>query len=126
MASVLIVDDAHDATELLAAIMRRCGHNVRCATNGREALAEVLKETPDVIVLDLQMPVMDGRAFLEVLRSYVRLARLPVVVFSALSDGLLMEKIRALHVDSVLLKGNTSPQQILGAVTDAVEHRPHA
>src|SRR4051812_24320221 len=80
MARIMIVDDSEDSRDSLAVIFRRLGHEVICVPNGREALSSVLDRLPDVIVLDLLMPDMDGPSFLEVIRSYLRIQSLPVVV----------------------------------------------
>ena len=78
MAFIMIVDDAVDSCEPLAKYLEKSGHEVQCVPNGREALASVIARTPDVVVLDLLMPEMDGPSFLEVTRSYLRLQSLPV------------------------------------------------
>ena len=69
MASVMIVDDSVDGCEPLAKFLERAGHHVRCVPNGRDALVRVFQDPPDVVVLDLIMPDMDGPTFLEVTRS---------------------------------------------------------
>jgi CheY-like chemotaxis protein len=81
---VLAVDDSDEALELVERCFGGAGHEVETAHNGQEALAKLLgAEPPDVIVLDLVMPVMDGWELLRVLRSYLRFADVPVVVLSA-------------------------------------------
>jgi two-component system sensor histidine kinase/response regulator len=81
---ILAVDDSDEALELCRRCLESAGHQVATATNGHEALAQLLgKEPPDVIVLDLLMPVMDGWELLRVLRSYIRFSDVPVVVLSA-------------------------------------------
>src|SRR4051812_29334186 len=87
MAKVLVVDDNEDARESFADMLRCAGHEVFCAPNGREALSHVLAQLPDVVLLDLLMPEMDGPSFLEVVRSYLRIQSLPVVVLTGLADS---------------------------------------
>lgn len=87
MANVLIVEDAYDGTEALATFLRKAGHQVTLAGNGKEALAAVLQSTPDVVLLDLFMPELDGPTFLEIVRSYLRMFSLPVVVLTGLPDS---------------------------------------
>ncbi len=94
MASVMIVDDNADACEPLANFLGRAGHVVRCVQNGREALVGVIQEPPDVVVLDLILPDMDGPTFLEVVRSYLRLQSLPVVVLTGLPDSPIVARIQ--------------------------------
>jgi CheY-like chemotaxis protein len=84
MADVLLVEDEPDLRDLMERLLRGGGHDVRPAPDGRAALAEMTRCVPDVVLLDLAMPVMDGAAMLEALRSYVRFRDVPVVVVTAL------------------------------------------
>src|SRR5437879_3988115 len=112
MAKILIVDDSEDSRETLAIMFRDAGHEVQCAPNGREALSIVLNELPDVILLDLLMPEMDGPTFLEVIRSYLRIQSLPVVVLTGLADSPMIDRARALKVNSILIKAKAAPDEI--------------
>ena len=124
MASIMIVDDNVDACEPLAKYLERSGHRVDCVPNGRQALAHVLAQVPDVVVLDLLMPEMDGPSFLEVVRSYLRLQSLPVVVLTGLADSPMVERARFLKVNSILAKGKATFEDIQRAVEQAVSHLP--
>ena len=124
MPKILIVDDAAESCETLAKLLRAAGHTVTCVPNGREALAQVLNQVPDVILLDLLMPEMDGPSFLEVVRSYLRLQSLPVVVLTGLSDSPMIERAQHLKVNSILTKGKATPQEIQEALEEAVIRLP--
>jgi CheY-like chemotaxis protein len=124
MASVMIVDDALDSCEPLAKFLEKEGHEVRCVANGRDALAQVITSIPDVVVLDLYMPEMDGPSFLEVVRSYLRLQSLPVVVLTALPESPMVDRARYLKVNSVLIKGKATFPEIKQAVEEAVHRVP--
>src|SRR5687767_10104507 len=124
MATVMIVDDEPDACEPLAKFLEKSGHQVRCALNGQEALAQVIRQIPDVLLLDLLMPEMDGATFLAVVRAYKRLHSLPVVVLTALTDGPLVERVRALGVSTVLLKGRARFDDIRRALEAAASSGP--
>ena len=84
----------------------------------------VLIATPDVILLDLLMPEMDGPTFLEVIRSYLRLQSLPVVVLTALADSPMIDRVQHLKVNSVLVKGRASPEDIQRALEEAAVRAP--
>jgi CheY-like chemotaxis protein len=124
MAKILIVDDSEDSRESLAVLFRDAGHTTACVPNGREALSQVLADLPDVIVLDLLMPEMDGPSFLEVIRSYLRIQSLPVVVLTALAESPMIDRARALKVNTILLKGKATPDDILKAVEEAMVRYP--
>src|SRR6476469_2658473 len=124
MPYVMIVDDVIDACEALAKFLERAGHRVRCVPNGREALADVIRDTPDVVILDLMMPVMDGPTLLEILRLYLRLQTLPVVVLTGIPDSPLVERVRNAAVSSILIKGKASFEDVERAVHEALHRLP--
>jgi CheY-like chemotaxis protein len=83
--SILVVDDDRDIRESIGTILSEEGYDVRMAANGLEALRLMGDRTPDLLLLDLMMPVMDGWQVMRVLRADKTLQRVPVVVLSALS-----------------------------------------
>jgi len=86
-ATVLIVDDDPDTVDTMRDILEEEGHVVLSAKNGREGLDLARRFVPDLVLLDLEMPVMDGRAFLEAFRKIPALADVTVVVLSGTSDA---------------------------------------
>jgi len=120
MTKILIVDDNSDNAEALSRVLRQSGHEVVAAPDGREALREVIQNLPDVVLLDLWMPEMDGPSFLEVARSCLRLRSLPVVVLTAFSESPMIDRVRNLKVNAILVKGNASPAEIQAALEEAV------
>ena len=116
MSAVLVVDDTADCTEPLARLLQKSGHTVRCAANGHEALAALIRFRPDVILLDMHMPVMDGVTFLEVMRCNAAWKDVRVVVFTGYGDGLPAGHLAQLGVGEVLLKASTDFGRVLKAV----------
>ena len=116
MATLLIVEDDTDGRDALCAYLERAGHTVHCAANGKDALASVIAEPPDLVILDLFMPEMDGGNFLEVIRSYLRLQSLPVIVLTGLPDSPMVERARHLRVNTILVKGKATLEEIGEAV----------
>jgi DNA-binding response OmpR family regulator len=78
---VLVVEDELDTVFLLKQILRMAGFNVLSATSGREALLKAAEQEPDLVLLDLMMPEMDGWAILEHLRQMID--NVPVIIVSA-------------------------------------------
>jgi len=126
MARVLYVEDHADTRDAIAELLRRAGYEVETAGNGNEALACAFARTPDVILLDLALPELDGAKLIEVLRSYLRLALLPIVVLSGMGTGSLFEQAKALNPSSILIKGRTGFDQILAAIRNALTQPPSA
>ncbi len=85
--TVVVVDDSDDAQDFFKSSLEGAGYMVLGARNGKDALEILIDHsTPSAIIVDLFMPVMDGYELVEILRSYTRLARVPLIVVSA-SDG---------------------------------------
>ncbi len=82
MARVLVVDDDPGVRRLLELVLGGAGHEVVLADSARSALVFLRQATPDLIVLDIMMPDMDGLALLGRIRGVKRLARVPVILFT--------------------------------------------
>jgi DNA-binding response OmpR family regulator len=83
---ILAVDDEPSIVKLIATTLRARGHEVLEATNGQMALEKAEKDSPDLILLDIMMPRMDGREVRRRLRSKRSTADIPVVYLSAVGD----------------------------------------
>lgn len=84
--SVLIVDDEPMVRTLLRLTLVRAGFHVSEAEDGYDALDKVRKNQPDVVLLDVMMPGMDGFTVCEKLRSEAATAELPIIMLSAKTD----------------------------------------
>ena len=116
MASVLMIDDVPLFRDVVLHALQRAGHQVVCAANGAAAM-EVLKTTrPDVILLDLAMPEMNGLAFLRQLRADRTLGKTPVIVVSALSETPEVKEAAKIGVQGHLLKSRFSLEQLIALV----------
>jgi len=88
MAKVLVVDDEADIVELVAFTFRKRGHEVLTAENGQEAIHQARANVPDVIVLDVMLPEMDGFTVCEILRREQATAGIPILLLTARSTEL--------------------------------------
>jgi CheY-like chemotaxis protein len=105
MARILVVDDDVDTLKLAAMILQRAGHNVVSVEKGMDALTEVGKEKPDIVLLDIMLPDMDGFSVAQKLRTSIQHPP-PILFFSArstpedqiigrtLGDGYLLKPVR--------------------------------
>lgn len=80
---ILVADDDEDILALVSLRLRRLGYRVAEARDGEAALAEVARERPALVILDLMMPRVDGYGVIRRLRADPETASLPVVVLSA-------------------------------------------
>lgn len=85
-AEILVVDDEPSVADLLARFLTREGYNVTIARNGREALAHVQQRQPDLILLDVMMPEMDGFTTCQHLKDDRRTALIPVTMLTGRDD----------------------------------------
>ena len=99
---VLVADDDPSIQGFLAEALADEGYEVRTAANGREALAILREWRPDLILLDLMMPEMDGWAFRALQRSMPDVSHVPVIVLSATRD--LAAKARDLEPAQIFSK----------------------
>ncbi|MCI0396584.1 MAG: response regulator [Chloroflexi bacterium] len=84
--SVLVVDDEPMARTLLRLMLVRAGFEVREAEDGYDALNKVKSDVPDLMILDVMMPGIDGFAVCEALRGDQKTAGLPIIMLSAKTD----------------------------------------
>lgn len=85
---ILVVEDDPDLVELLSFNLKQAGFAVGTAMNGIEALKKARSVCPDIILLDLMLPEMDGFAVCEVLRHDPATATIPVIMITAVSSAL--------------------------------------
>ncbi|MEO8180711.1 MAG: diguanylate cyclase [Deltaproteobacteria bacterium] len=84
--NILLVEDNADAREALALLLENHGYTVRSAANGAEALQEAHREPPDLVITDIEMPVLSGFDVVAQFRSLPELAGIPVIVVSGHND----------------------------------------
>ena len=89
-----------------------------------EALGELIYTVPDVVIVDLLMPEMDGPSLIEVARAYLRLQALPVIVLTAMEDGPLVARAQNAKVSAILKKTKATFEDIKRAIEDAVVRIP--
>ena len=115
MTRVLVIDDEPAIADVLRMLLEFRGHEVLTADDGSRGFATAQRQAPDVIVLDLMMPVMDGFAALEALRGDERTAEIPVVILSALGSTDVRQRCHDLGARAFLQKPY-NPEDLLRAV----------
>lgn len=102
--TILIVDDAKAVRDLAKQALAPVGATLTDATNGFNALFAMEKALPDLLVLDVKMPIMDGLELLTMMRSNPTLQNVPVVMLTSPADHTILPQITALGVSAVLKK----------------------
>lgn len=116
MSTVLVVDDEAGERRTLMRLLAKEGYDTIGAGDGREALKSLESGTPDVILLDLMMPQMDGLELLEALHAHPQWKALPVVVLTALSDTHTVNRARQLGAKAYLVKATFSVAEMIDHV----------
>jgi CheY-like chemotaxis protein len=122
MAVILVVDDDKDTCESLGRFLQRSNHVAVCAGDGQRAMTVLIDEKPDLVLLDLKMPEMDGIAFLNIVRSYLRWTALPIIVISGVVDDDVEERALKLGVKKIFRK----TQMEFGDLLSAIDRSLHA
>jgi CheY-like chemotaxis protein len=92
MAVVLVVDDEFGIANLLADVLSDEGHRVMVAANGHEALKRAEEESPDLVITDFMMPVMDGAQLIKAMAESPELKDVPVFLMSSAPEVAIRDK----------------------------------
>lgn len=116
---ILVVDDEPSIRTTAAAILSSKGYEVRTASSGFAALAELRRALPDVIISDLTMPHMSGFELLSVIRR--RFPQIAVIAMSGEYNGI---PPAGLIADAFLTKGSYTPEQLFNKIAELIEQSP--
>ena len=101
---ILVVDDTDDTRELYRRMLQKLGHEVIEAANGKEALKVAIKQSPDLILMDLSMPEVDGVQATSALRSIPSFSKVPIIAITADPPSHWREKAEDVGCDEYLQK----------------------
>jgi DNA-binding response OmpR family regulator len=101
--TILIIDDDKNLQKILGIFLKKAGYKMFSANNGEECKQVLDKLRPDLIILDLVMPVLDGKKFLHWLRLEAKLD-MPVLILTALSKSEVKSEVLELGVSDVIFK----------------------
>jgi CheY-like chemotaxis protein len=116
---VLVVDDESAVLQTSALVLKERGFEVISASDGFEALVELRRSTPDVIISDLKMPNMSGFELLSVVRR--RFPHIPVIAISGEYSG---ESTTGLIADAFFVKGQYRPEELFRKIAELIQQSP--
>jgi DNA-binding response OmpR family regulator len=119
---ILVVDDEEDILHFLELVLREKGYEVATASSGHEALTRAQVDRPDLILLDIMMPQMDGWEVLKLLRVEADTARIPVAMLSARTEA--KDRVQGLQEGAVDYICKPFSLQDLLAKIDAIFSEP--
>jgi DNA-binding response OmpR family regulator len=116
MAKILFIEDDPLIIKIYTTRLTKDGHEVFAAENGEEGIKKAIEIIPDIVVLDVMMPRMDGFEVLKKIRENEKLKDKPVIMYSNLNNEEEMERARHMGVNEFLIKANLSPSQMVGKI----------
>ena len=124
MGTVLVIDDQLEIRTLFQRVLENGGHRVVAVGNGEEALRATEAWTPELMLLDLAMPQMDGLGFLRLARQRPSLAKVPVIVLSGMMSAEQTAAARELGVADQLQKGAFTTRELRARVAKFLPQFP--
>lgn len=116
MKKILIIEDDSFIAKAYQIKLERLGYEVWLASDGKEGLEILEQRLPDLILLDLVMPKMDGFAFLEKIKADPKLKQIPVIVSSNLGQSEDMTRAKSLGANDYIVKTNMSLAELVKKV----------
>jgi HD-like signal output (HDOD) protein/CheY-like chemotaxis protein len=126
MSTILVVDDMAIFRDPIAACLQQAGYKTSCAADGQSALASLRSAVPDLILLDVAMPGMDGLTLLKQIRRDKSMASLPVILLTAMAKKELVVQAAELGVRDYLLKSRFSLPELLARVRKLLDAAANA
>ena len=121
---ILIVDDERDLANLLEKVFRYFGHEAVSVGTGMEALSMIHLRKPDLIVLDFQMPIMDGLTLLRAIRSDPACNDIPVVMYSIDFSAETERRARQAGAQDYIVKGTLGWDAMIQRINRLLPHPP--
>jgi DNA-binding response OmpR family regulator len=113
MAKILFIEDDPLIVKIYSTRLKADGHEVSSAENGEEGLKVAFEQKPDVVVLDVMMPKMDGFGVLEKLRADEFFKTKPILMYSNLNNEDEIVRAKQMGVTEFIVKANLSPTQMV-------------
>lgn len=118
--TILLVDDDLTLREMYEERMKAEGFNIIQATNGEEALKKASEAKPDIILLDIMMPKVNGFDVLKELKSNPELKDIPVIVLTALIQDVDRVQGKKLGASDYIVKSETMPGEVISKIKNAI------
>lgn len=120
MPKIMVVDDEPDVVRLVEFILQKEGFEVVTSSDGRTALDMLEPEKPDLVILDIMMPLMDGMEVLRQIRSHRTTSRVPVIMLTAKTASVTVDEARQLWVSDYVMKP-FDPEKLVVKVKKALK-----
>lgn len=116
MYKILVAEDDVYLREAYVTILVSAGYTVQAVENGRQALEAIEEALPDVMLLDMLMPVMGGLELLEEMSGKALLEKVRIIAFTNLSDMTTIDRLESYNVERYLLKSSVMPKELISTI----------
>ena len=120
MTRIAIIEDDPTISQMYRMKFEADGFDVRMAGNGKIGVDLVKSFKPDIILLDIQMPEMDGAAALKLIREHKDSKDTPVIILTNLGEEEAPSEMRSLGISSYIVKANNTPRQVVAHVKNTI------
>ena len=120
MTKIAIIEDDPTISQMYRMKFEADGFDVRMAGNGKIGVDLVKSFKPDIILLDIQMPEMDGAAALKLIREHKDSKDTPVIILTNLGEEEAPREMRSLGISSYIVKANNTPRQVVAHVKNTI------
>ncbi len=120
MTKIAIIEDDQVISQMYRMKFEADGFEVQLADNGKQGVAMVKSVMPDIILLDLQMPNMNGEEALAAIRAEAWGKQIPVIILTNLGEEEAPKSLRALGIHSYIVKADLTPRQVVARVKEAL------
>jgi len=117
---IIIIEDEEILANLLYKKLKTEGYEVSRAQNGKKGLNLIKKNKPDLILLDIIMPEMDGFEMMEILSKDKELKKIPIIIISNSGQPVEISRAQKLGVRDWLIKAQFDPQEVVDKVTKQI------
>lgn len=104
MSRIVIIEDNRDSSRMAAKLLRHAGHEVVIADDGEVGLTTVFEEQPDLVLIDLGLPDIDGQTVIALIRQQPSLQHMPLIAFTAWPEDTAHQMASAYGCDGVITK----------------------
>lgn len=116
MAKVLLIDDDTVLLKLYSTRLKASGHDLATAVNGEEGLRLLAQFHPDIVILDLLMPKINGFTFIDSIKKHPTYASTKIIVFSSVANQEQISRLKTLGIKIYLNKIDTSPTELVNII----------
>ena len=121
MKRIIVIEDNVMAASLYQAALTREGYGVEVASDGEAGLAAIARAKPDLVLLDLMLPKVDGSEVLRRIRATPDLATVPVIITSNAYTAQRLEDLRQAGATQIMMKASLSPKELTRVVRQTLE-----